>query len=191
MLAQAFEWPASTAGFNWAIDWVDVYARQHPHKAALVLVQQGGSADRVTYGQLSTWSNQAASHLAQVHAVQKGDVVVVMLGNTVELYVVLLAAIKLGVCLVPCTTLLTEADLADRLARSGAKHVVAANASVQLIERAIQKAHATTISKHIVGAPVAGWNDLDKYKTQPSVLSQRPLTQPSDPLFLYFTSGYD
>ena len=46
-----------------------------------------------------------------------------MLGNVVPLWEVMLAAMKLGAVVIPATTLLTPADLADRFARGRARHV--------------------------------------------------------------------
>ena len=40
-----------------------------------------------------------------------------MLGNVPELWVTMLAAMKLGAVLIPASTLLTADDLADRLTR--------------------------------------------------------------------------
>ena len=51
-----------------------------------------------------------------------------MLGNQVELWESMLAVMKLGAVLLPTTTAITAADLADRIARSRARHVIA-NAS--------------------------------------------------------------
>ena len=51
-----------------------------------------------------------------------------MLGNQVELWETLLAAMKLGAVVIPATTLLHAADLRDRIDRGAAKHVVVAGA---------------------------------------------------------------
>ena len=48
-----------------------------------------------------------------------------MLGNQVELWETILAAMKLGAMLIPATTLLAAADLADRIDRGEVAHVIA------------------------------------------------------------------
>jgi len=53
-----------------------------------------------------------------------------MLGNQVELWEMILAAMKLGAVVVPATTLLARADLADRIEWGRASHVVVAAAEV-------------------------------------------------------------
>ena len=53
-----------------------------------------------------------------------------MLGNVVPLWEVMLAAIKLGAVVIPASTLLQPADLADRITRGHVRHVVAEAAYV-------------------------------------------------------------
>ena len=59
----------------------------------------------------------AARRLAAHLGVDRGDRVLLVLGNQVELWETLLAAIKLGAVIIPATTLLGRADLADRIDR--------------------------------------------------------------------------
>ena len=49
---------------------------------------------------------------------EKGDPVLLMLGNQVELWESMLAVMKLGAVLLPMTTASNTADLADRITRS-------------------------------------------------------------------------
>ena len=51
-----------------------------------------------------------------------------MLGNQVELWETMLAAMKLGAVVIPATTLLAEADLRDRIERGKARHVIVRSA---------------------------------------------------------------
>ena len=53
---------------------------------------------------------------------------ILMLGNQVELWETILAAMKLGAVIIPATTLLGPADLVDRVERGNARHVVVAAA---------------------------------------------------------------
>jgi acetyl-CoA synthetase len=58
--------------------------------------------------------------------VDRGDRILLMLGNVAPLWETMLAAMKLGAVVIPATTLLTPGDLADRFERGRARHVVAA-----------------------------------------------------------------
>ncbi len=51
---------------------------------------------------------------------QRGDRMIIMLGNQVELWELMLAGIKLGIVLIPTTTLMGPADLKDRVERGEA-----------------------------------------------------------------------
>ena len=73
-------------------------------------------------------SDQVAAWLAE-QGVRRGDRVMVMLGNQVELWETMLAVMKLGAVILPATTALGPADLADRIERGGAKHVVTSAAN--------------------------------------------------------------
>ena len=56
--------------------------------------------------------------------VARGDRVIVMLGNQVELWETILATMKLGAVIIPATPMLGPADLVDRVERGDARHVV-------------------------------------------------------------------
>ncbi len=59
-----------------------------------------------------------------------------MLGNIAPLWEVILAAMKLGVVIIPASTLLGPDDLADRVARGDVRHVVAEPALAGAVRRA-------------------------------------------------------
>src|ERR1700743_1901864 len=123
-----FAWPALDE-FNWALDWFDVIAAEHPGRLALRVVGDDGSDEAVTYAEMSARSAQVASWLRGL-GVRRGDHVLLMLGNIVPLWEVMLAAIKLGAVVIPASTLLQPADLADRISRGNVRHVIAETAHV-------------------------------------------------------------
>src|SRR5258707_3222053 len=55
-----FAWPELDE-FNWALDWFDVIAAEHPDRPALRIV--GDDAASLTYGELKARSGQVASSL--------------------------------------------------------------------------------------------------------------------------------
>ena len=113
--------PPRIADFNWALDWFDQVAADPTTgpRAALRIVEADGTTSSVTYAEMSARSSQVASWLSLMGAA-KGDRLLLMLGNQVELWETLLACIKLGVVVIPATTLLTPADLDDRITRGDA-----------------------------------------------------------------------
>src|SRR5215472_12716811 len=118
-----FSWPRLDE-FNWALDWFDVIAAEHPDRLALRVVGDDGSDEAVSYGAMAARSAQVANWLRGL-GVRRGDHVLLMLGNVVPLWEVMLAAIKLGAIVIPASTLLQPADLADRISRGHVRHVIA------------------------------------------------------------------
>jgi acetyl-CoA synthetase len=122
----AFRWP-ELDHFNFGLDWFDVLAAEQPDVPAVRIVDATGVEEQLTYAELSARSSQLASWLQQ-EGVDRGDRVLLVLGNVMPLWEVMLACIKLGAVVIPATTLLGPRDLADRVDRGRVKHVVTASA---------------------------------------------------------------
>src|ERR1700728_150964 len=122
-----FRWP-DPAPFNWALDWFDAeLARNADSKnlPALWIVDAGSNREtKLSFAALSSRSNQMANYL-RAQGLKRGDHLLLLLGNVIPLWETMLAAIKLGVVVIPATTLLTADELHDRLDRGRAKLVVA------------------------------------------------------------------
>ncbi len=127
---QEFAWPRFEE-FNFALDWFDQIAAD-PAKAerpALVIVEQDGTATRRSFADLSRRSAQVANWL-RAQGVRRGDRMIIMLGNQVELWELMLAGIKLGIVMIPTTTLMGPADLQDRVERGGASWAAVGSANI-------------------------------------------------------------
>jgi acetyl-CoA synthetase len=168
--------------FNWALDYFDVQAQDND-TAALWVVADDGSEQKVSYAAMAARSNQVANHLRAL-GVQRGDRVMLMLPNRVELWETMLAGIKLGAVLVPTTMLVSTADLVDRMERGHVRHVI-----VQSSETAKFVGVAGNYTKIAVGAPVDGWHEFAASTDASAAFAPDGATLASDPLLLYFTSG--
>ncbi|WP_069812476.1 AMP-binding protein [Streptomyces sp. TP-A0874] len=122
---EGFRWP-QPAEFNWALDWFDrISDRAESGRAtALHIVEEDGRETRVSFSEMTARSNRVANWL-RAQGVRPGDRIVVMLGNQVELWETALAAMKLRAVVIPATPLLGPSDLADRVGRGRARHVLA------------------------------------------------------------------
>src|SRR5216684_6052107 len=124
---KGFRWPDRVA-FNWALDWFDAELARDPtsrDRAALWIVDAGSDRQtKLSFAALSCRSNQVANFL-RAQGLKRGDHLLLLLGNVVPLWETMLAAMKLGVVVIPATTLLTPDELRDRLDRGRAKVVVA------------------------------------------------------------------
>ncbi|NTV62350.1 MAG: AMP-binding protein [Oscillochloris sp.] len=176
-----FRWPQFEC-FNWALDWFDVIA-QGNERLALWIVEEDGSETRRTYAELSERTNRVANWLRGL-GVRRGDRIILMLGNQVELWETMLAAMKLGAVIIPSATLLGPADLRDRVERGAVRHVVT---------RAVDAAKFAEVpgdyTRIAVGEQVAGWHTFGDAATAPADFTPDGATLGNDPLLLYFTSG--
>src|ERR1700756_3233341 len=122
-----FRWP-DPVPFNWALDWFDAELARNAEskdRPALWIVDAGSNREtKLSFAALSRRSNQVANFL-RAQGLKRGDHLLLLLGNVVPLWETMLAAIKLGVVVIPATTLLTPNELQDRLDRGRAKVVIA------------------------------------------------------------------
>src|SRR3954453_22016131 len=132
MAVKQFRWP-DPVPFNWALDWFDAELARDPaskDRPALWIVDvASGSETKPSFETLSRRSNQVANFL-RGQGLKRGDHLLLLLGNVVPLWETMLAAMKLGIVVIPATTLLTADELQDRLDRGKAKVVVAAQDQV-------------------------------------------------------------
>ncbi|MEY9872629.1 acetyl-CoA synthetase [Streptacidiphilus sp. MAP12-33] len=175
------------AEFNWALDWFDAEARDNDSTALRVvdLSPEGETLAEtaLSFAALSARSDQVANWLRGL-GVARGDRVLLLLGNQVALWEVMLAAIKLGAVVIPASTLLSPEDLADRVSRGEVRHVVA--------ESGLTGGFAAIggdWTRIAVGEPAAGWVSYADSADAPAGFTPDGPTNAEDPLLLYFTSG--
>ncbi|SDR69121.1 acetyl-CoA synthetase [Nocardioides scoriae] len=176
-----FRYPEVTGTFNWVCDWFDVVAEGND-RPGLVVVAEDGSSTSHSFAELHDRSLRVAAWLHDL-GVRRGDSVIVMLGNRVELWESMLAVMRLGAVVMPTTTAVGPADLTDRIARGAVRHVVVDAAAVGKLDGV-----AGDWTRIAVGE-AEGWHRFsDGYAAAPSELGH-PGTQAQDRLLLYFTSG--
>jgi acetyl-CoA synthetase len=178
----SFAWPDVGTTFNWAVDWFDTFARGNS-RDALVIAEEDGSTARYTFDQMATRSDQVGGWLRGL-GVARGDAVMLMLGNQVELWDAMLAIMKLGAVILPTTTALGTADLIDRLERGGVRHIIAAAADIEKFDDV-----PGDFTRIRVGEGPGAWLDFADAFAAPAAPLPHPQTAPNDPLLLYFTSG--
>jgi acetyl-CoA synthetase len=168
--------------FNWALDFFDVQARDNPAPALWVVEEDGGER-KISFAEMAARSSQLANWLREL-GVRRGDRVLLMLPNRVELWALMLAGIKLGAVLVPTTMLVSTGDLQDRMQRGRIRHVIA-----EAGETPKFAALAGSYTRIAVGGSVDGWRDLEESRAAPDAFTPDAPTMATDPLLLYFTSG--
>ena len=207
-----FSWPELDE-FNWALDWFDVIAAEHPDRTALRIVTSpagngsggtrpdGDHGTRISYLQMARRSDQVACWLREA-GVRRGDRLLLMLGNIAPLWEVILAAMKLGAVIVPTSTLLGPADLADRIERGDVRHVVTESAHVPKFREVPGDWTRIAVEPTVGGAtevqgnagspatPAPGtWRPYAGSYEASHDFTPDGVTRATDPLLLYFTSG--
>ncbi|MCU1540750.1 MAG: AMP-dependent synthetase [Arthrobacter sp.] len=187
-----FQWPRFKE-FNFALDWFDRIAAD-PAKAgrpALVIVEQDGSATRRSFAELSRSSAQVANWLRS-QGVRRGDRMIIMLGNQVELWELMLAGIKLGIVLIPTTTLMGPTDLQDRVDRGEADWAAVGSANIgkfaEVPGRYTLIEVGTGAGEAAGAATPAALQYADAYGAPVDFTPDAP-TLADETLLLYFTSG--
>ncbi|MFI6811968.1 AMP-binding protein [Nonomuraea sp. NPDC050328] len=165
-----FRWP-ELAEFNWALDWFD-------HQDGVALKFAGGPS--FTFADLTRRSGQVANWL-HAQGVRRGERILLMLGNQIELWEAMLAAMKLGAVIIPATTLLTAKDITERIERGEVKHVIANAADAAKFE-------AGAYTRISVGEAY-GWLPFHEAYEAPAEFTPDGPTRAGDTLLLYFTSG--
>jgi acetyl-CoA synthetase len=177
-----FRWPELET-FNFGLDWFDVLAAEQPDTPALWIVHDDGTEDGRSYAELSARSSQVAVWLQQ-QGVDRGDRLLLVLGNVAPLWEIMLGAIKLGVVVIPATTLLGTRDLTDRVERGDVRHVITSSRDTAKFDGV-----PGSWTRIAVGDPVEGWLRYDDAFTLLESFTPEVDTRADETLLLYFTSG--
>ena len=179
-------------GINIAYEAVDRHVQEgRGDRIALRLLGKDGSRREVSYRDLSTRSNQFANVLA-AHGLRPGDVLMVLCGRDLDLYIAVLGALKQRCVVCPVFSAFGPEPIAARLALSGAKALFTTKA---LYERKVAELRESLPSlTHVF---LAGTPD----PTPTGTLAVGPLldaaekrfeigpTDPEQRSLLHFTSG--
>jgi acetyl-CoA synthetase len=186
---KGFRWP-DPVPFNWALDWFDAELARDPQskdRTALWIVDAGQDREiKLSFATLSRRSNQVANFL-RAQGLKRGDHLLLLLGNVVPLWETMLAAMKLGVVVIPATTLLTPDELQDRLDRGRARIVIATQDQVAKFT----KLRADKLVRIVVGASsrLDGWLPFEQAADASESFTPDGPTAADEPMLLYFTSG--
>ena len=158
-----FAWPKFDC-FNWALDWFDgeLAAGEHGARPALTLL--GERIETYSFAELSEASSRVANGLRALGA-ERGDRLLLMLGNVAPLWIALLAAMKLGLVVIPAPPQLADGDIAERLSRGRVRLVVAEAADAAKFEGRSDG----LLARVAVGGAPAGWRDwAELYAGEPA-----------------------
>ena len=192
--------------FNFAYDVTDEWARLSPEKTALVRTDDSGAMEILTFGEIKRLSDRAANALLGL-GIRKGDVVMLILKQRTDIWILMTALEKIGAVCIPATSQLTQKDIVYRCNIADVKMLISVD-DEKLLEYIagaakecpglVHKAVATGIGP-VNGSPreqvplPAGFIDIKKTIDQADDLFVRPAgkdnTKTDEPMLVYFSSG--
>jgi len=186
----SFEWNVPEF-FNFGFDVIGKLAKEKPEKTALLTVETNAvDHKKDSFKSLDSNSNKFANILLE-HGIKKGDRVLVMLPRIPEWYYSIIGMIKLGVVLIPTTTMSTEKDLEFRINKAKATMVLTLTEHAPRVD-AIESKCETLKKKIVLGSAVNGWISFrEEMETASPELNPEKIekTRADDPMLVYFTSG--
>ncbi len=193
---EGFKWPRITK-FNWATDYFDKIAAGNS-KPALIYADTEGNEITVSFDEMMKRSNQVANFLSDL-GMQKGDRVLMMMDTSVEIFELFLGIMKMGGSIIPASTLLSPADISDRIERGNVKFVIVHNKFRERVDQAgdiLKSLKALVCVRQIAHKCdceerefIPCWTDYEDSKNYPKEHEASFITYSTDNLFLFFTSG--
>ncbi|MBE6564109.1 MAG: acetyl-CoA synthetase [Ruminococcaceae bacterium] len=110
--------------FNFAFDIVDGYAKEDPDKLALLYYNDDKVEKRITFAEMKRLSDKAANAFRQM-GIGRGDRVMLILRQRIEVWVCFTALCKLGAVCIPATFQLTPKDIIYRCNAASIKCICA------------------------------------------------------------------
>lgn len=154
------------------------------HQEAVVC----GSVRR-TWGDFNDNMNRVANALLASGA-SRGDRIVVMMGNSVEILEVMFGIVKAGCCVVPLSGLLTGQQLASLINDCGAKQ---AFATLDFIDRLHpfedQLLHLNASQRYVVHGQAQGWTSYQTLTEGHPTLTPQVVYRPEDAFNIIYSSG--
>lgn len=154
-------------------------------KKALLVYNDDGEIEEITYKELLERSNQLANVFAN-NGLLKGDVILVMVPRSVEAYITYIGALKAGLTIIPSSEMLRAKDIDYRIVHADAKAVVA---SALFIEEFDHAAHLVGLKQFVIGHSHEPWLPILDAMEQESKQFKTVETFAEDTAFLAYTSG--
>ncbi len=176
-------------GVNFARDIIDALPAE---KRALVELARDGARREWTYGEVANRNARLAGTLA-ARGVERGDVVMTLIGNRPEWVFTMLACLRIGAVVLPCTEQLRAKDLRLRLAVARPRLVIADERNRAELEAALA-GDQVSASESSRDKTVGGGASVDVMLVPDESLFEAPPAPavdlgPEDPCLITFTSG--
>ncbi|MGH7813614.1 MAG: acyl-CoA synthetase [Candidatus Binataceae bacterium] len=165
---------------------IDHFARD-PNRVALLWEDEDGRRARLTFADLARQSSQIANVLAGL-GLKRGDPILLVLPRITLWQAAYVAALKLGLIVIPCTAMLREKDLTYRANHSGAHAIIATPANATMVADLTRE--CPSIEHYLIaGGSRSGWTSIQEAMNSAATSFKPVHTKSSEPALCYYTSG--
>ncbi len=154
-------------------------------KLALQWENQDGEKNSITYKDLIMNANKIGNVFKE-SGLTKGDVVLVVIPRLIEAYQVYIAALKLGLVVIPSSEMLRAKDFQYRITHGDVKAIISYYPFVDQFSGMVE---ADNLLRYSVGNQEPGWICLDHELSMASESLELVQTDREDMAFLSYTSG--
>ncbi|MFF2458564.1 acyl-CoA synthetase MbcS [Peribacillus simplex] len=156
-----------------------------PEKVAVLWENENGDKKQLTYENLLKSANKIGNAFKK-KGLGKGDTVLIIIPRLVEAYQVYLAALKIGMIVIPCSEMLRAKDLQYRVNHGDVKGIISYH---EYTHEMNEIEGAESLLKFSIGKRIENWLDLNELADEES--DQLPMadTKSEDMAFLSYTSG--
>ncbi len=163
---------------------IEKYAKDDK-RVAVKWEDQEGKTKEITYRSLMLNANRFGNVFLE-SGLKKGDVVLITIPRLIEAYEIYIAALKLGLVVIPSSEMLRTKDLQYRITHGDVKAVISDYPNISEFEGIEQ---LNDIHKFVLGKNVEGWTQLEEAMINASEELEMVDTNCNDMAFLSYTSG--
>ncbi len=179
--------------FNFGYDVVDEYARLCPEKRALIWYNNDGDVPeekQLNFGEVKRLSDKAANAFKAL-GIKKGDRVMLILRQHLEVWISIVALCKIGAVCIPATFQLTTKDIVYRCNSANIRMICAVDMPDLLAYIEEAKPSCTTLdSVAILGENIPeGYLDWGKLIDEAPEELEKVETHNDEIMLTYFSSG--
>lgn len=156
-----------------------------PEKIALIWENEQGEKKQITYKNLIVHANQIGNVFLN-SGLRQGDVVLIIVPRLIEAYEVYVAALKVGLVVIPSSELLRTKDLQYRIRHGDVKAIVSYYPYIEQFETINE---SKQIPRFVIGGTAYGWTSLEEEMKNTSNELDLAETRKDDMAFLSYTSG--
>ncbi len=182
----SFEWERPSH-YNFATDVIDKWAAQGENKQAIFWVDDDDNEKTRSFAEISSNSKKISNGLSDA-GVERGDVVIVMLGREIEWWEVFTAVLRMGAVISPGTTQLSGKDIEYRVNAAGATCIVTNSANAAKIDEVAANC-PTLKTKVLIEGEIQDWLNYSDLLENSAEGFPDIQTAVSEESMCYFTSG--